>query len=163
MDQTERRIIDDLFAKLRQAEDRSGPRDAGAEGLIRRHVGAQPAAPYYMAQAIVVQEQALAASQARVQELERQLAERPAAGGGGFLAGLFGGGESAPAAGTGRTAAAAPPAAGGAQIPLQHYHRGGAGGGFLAGAMQTAAGVAGGVLIGNALAGMLAPGEAAAA
>ncbi|MFH3575363.1 hypothetical protein WAI05_23740, partial [Acinetobacter baumannii] len=35
--------------------------------------------------------------QQRVQELERQLAERPA-GGGGFLSGLFGGQSSAPAA-----------------------------------------------------------------
>ena len=102
MDENERHIIDDLFGKLRQAEARSGPRDREAEDLIRRHVGAQPAAPYYMAQAIVVQEQALAASQARVQELERQLTGRPA--GGGFLAGLFGGGgsERLPAAGAGR-------------------------------------------------------------
>lgn len=145
MDQNERRIIDDLFAKLREAERRSGPRDAGAEALIRRHVADQPAAPYYMAQAIVVQEQALAASQARVEELERQLAEGPA--GGGFLSGLFGGGRAeTPALAPGR-----PPR------PPQP-----AGGGFLAGAMQTAMGVAGGVLIANALTGAFTPAEAAA-
>jgi hypothetical protein len=38
-----------------------------------------------------------------------------------------------------------------------------AGGGFMAGAMQTAAGVAGGMLIGSALSGMLSGGEAVAA
>ena len=145
MDQNERRIIDDLFAKVREAERRSGPRDAEAEDLIRRYVAEQPAAPYYMAQAIVVQEQALAASQARVEQLERQLAEGPA--GGGFLSGLFGGGRpEAPAATAGR-----------APMPTQP-----AGGGFLAGAMQTAMGVAGGVLIANALTGAFASGEAAA-
>jgi hypothetical protein len=45
-----------------------------------------------MAQAILVQEQALANVQTRVQELERLLAERSA--GGGFLSGLFGGARS---------------------------------------------------------------------
>ena len=49
-----------------------------------------PAAPYYITQVILVQEQALANMQTRVQELERQLAEWPA--GGGSLSGLFGGG-----------------------------------------------------------------------
>jgi hypothetical protein len=38
-------------------------------GAIERDAR-QPAAPYLMAQAIVIQEQALAASQARIEELE---------------------------------------------------------------------------------------------
>ena len=45
-------------------------------------------------------------------------------------------------------------------IPVQQPQRGG--GGFLAGAAQTALGVTGGVLLGNALAGMLGGGEAEA-
>jgi len=160
MDQNERQIIDELFGKLRQAEAQSGPRDTQAETYIREQVGRQPAAPYLMAQAIVMQEQALAASQARIQELEEQLRTRPAAGGGGFLSGLFGGGAPQPQP-------PAPPAnspwgtqRGPAQVgdprlaaysnPQQQR----SGGGFLAGAMQTAMGVAGGVLIGNALADM---------
>ena len=50
-----------------------------------------PAAPYYMAQAILVQEQALpAASQQRIEELEPPVTERPA--GGGLLGSLFGAG-----------------------------------------------------------------------
>ena len=94
MDQNERQIIEELFGKLRQAEAQSGPRDAQAEGFIREQVARQPAAPYLMAQAIVIQEQALAQSQARIQELEEQLRSRPAAssGGGGLFGSLFGGG-----------------------------------------------------------------------
>ena len=89
MDQRERQVIDELFGKLRQVERQAPQRDADAEAHIRQQVSGLPAAPYYMAQAILVQEQALANMQTRVQELERQLAERPA--GGGFLSGLFGG------------------------------------------------------------------------
>jgi hypothetical protein len=146
MDQNERRIIDDLFAKLGRVDQQAPPRDPEAEALIQRHLARLPAAPYYMAQAIVVQEQALAASQARVEQLEQELAARPA---GGFLGGLFGGGEprpseDAPGGRPGRASA----------VP--------AGGGFMGGAVQTALGVAGGVLIANAIASAFAPDAAAA-
>jgi len=172
MDQNERQIIEELFGKLRQAEAQSGPRDAQAESFIRDQVNCQPAAPYLMAQAIVIQEQALAASQARIQELEQQLHSRPASGGGGLFGSLFGGGsqqrqpgpppnspwgnqggyQGQPQVGDPRVAAYANP---------QYQQR--QGGGFMAGAMQTAMGVAGGVLIGNALGSMFSSGEAMAA
>jgi uncharacterized protein len=168
MDQNERQIIEELFGKLRQAEAQSGPRDAQAEGFIREQVARQPAAPYLMAQAIVIQEQALAQSQARIQELEQQLRSRPASGGGGLFGSLFGGGsqqrqpapppsnspwgnQGQPQVGDPRVAAYANP---------QYQQR--PGGGFMAGAMQTAMGVAGGMLIGNALGSMFSSGEAAA-
>jgi hypothetical protein len=64
MDQNERGIIDDLFDRLRRAEA-SQPRDPEAEALIARRIAKQPAAPYYMAQAIVVQQEALAEAQSR--------------------------------------------------------------------------------------------------
>jgi uncharacterized protein len=166
MDQNERQIIEELFGKLRQAEAQSGPRDAQAESFIREQVARQPAAPYLMAQAIVIQEQALAQSQARIQELEQQLRSRPASGGGGLFGSLFGGGsqqrqpapppsnspwgnQGQPQVGDPRVAAYANP----------HQQR--PGGGFLAGAMQTAMGVAGGMLIGSALASAFS-GDAAA-
>ena len=96
MNTQERQIIDDLFDKLREAERQSDPREPEADNHIRSRVAAQPGAPYYMAQTIVVQEQALHAAEARIAELEDQLARR-ATGGGGFLSGLFGGGQpSAP-------------------------------------------------------------------
>jgi hypothetical protein len=146
MDENERRIIDDLFEKLGRVEKDAPPRDPEAEALIRRHLGSQPGAPYYMAQAIVAQEHALANAQARVQELERSAAGRPS--GGGFLSGLFGGGEER-----------RQPERGPAGHPGA-YQR--SGGGFMAGAMQTALGVAGGVLIADAIASAFAPDEAAA-
>jgi uncharacterized protein len=152
MDQNERRIIDDLFERLRKAEEQAGPRDPEAEALIARHVAAQPAAPYYMAQAIVVQQDALARAQARIEELERRLAERRS---GGFLGGLFGGGEEA-------EAPAAPARGDQGSQGFGRYQRAG-GGGFLAGAMQTALGVAGGFLIADALSGLLSPDDATAA
>ena len=167
MDQTERQIIDDLFAKLRQAESQSGPRDPQAEAHIRDTIARQPAAPYLMAQAIVMLEQALAASHARNEELEQQLRERPASSGG-IFGGLFGGG-SRPAPAPQR--AANSPWGGQQQAPAYGDPRVAAyanpnnqrpGGGFMAGAMQTAAGVAGGMLIGSALSSMFSGGEAMA-
>jgi hypothetical protein len=151
MDQNERHIIDDLFTRLREAERRAGPRDAEAERLIGGHLTRQPAAPYYMAQAIVVQQEALGNAQARIEQLERELTERPA--GGGFLGGLFGG-EREPAQPRQRRS-------GSGQGPWSQPY--GQGGGFLAGAAQTAMGVAGGVLIANAIADLLGPDQAAAA
>jgi uncharacterized protein len=152
MNQNERSIIDGLFDRLRRAEGQSLPRDPEAEALIARHIAEQPAAPYYMAQAIVVQQEALARAQSRVQELERPVAER---GSGGFLGGLFGGQEAeSPAA---RAPADRDPAG------LGYYRRAAAGGGFLAGAMQTALGVASGFLIADAISALLSPGDAAAA
>ncbi len=170
MDQTERQIIDDLFAKLRQAEAQSGPRDPQAEAHIRDLVARQPAAPYLMAQAMVMMEQALAASQARNEELEQQLRERPAAGGG-IFGGLFGGGAK-PAPAPQRTMNAPAnspwgqqpqaPAYGDPRVAAYANPQQRAGGGFMAGAMQTAMGVAGGMLIGSALSNMFSGGEAMA-
>ena len=161
MDQNERQIIDELFGKLRQAEAQSGPRDPQAESYIREQVARQPAAPYLMAQAIVIQEQALAASQARIQELEQQVQEQQRPASGGFLGGLFGGGgASAPA--PARPPSAGHPGVGDPRVAAYaDPHQPRPGGGFLAGAMQTAMGVAGGMLIGSALASAFS-GDAAA-
>jgi hypothetical protein len=144
MDHQDRQAIERLFGKLGEVERRSGARDAEAEAFIRSRIAAQPAAPYFMAQTIVVQEQALGAAQARIAELEQQLASRPA-GGGGFLAGLFGGGQPQPAPRPTSMPSMAP-----RMVPGMAPGRGG--GGFLAGAAQTAMGVAGGVLLGNMIA-----------
>lgn len=167
MNAQDRTAIEDLFQRLRQAESQNGPRDAEAERLIGRMVEQQPAAPYLMAQAVLVQEQALKQLQERVESLEQEVASRPQAGSG-FLGSLFGAGDPARSAqtgapGSGRSGgwgAAQPgpsgPAAGGFQRAQ--------GGGFLSGAMQTAMGVAGGVLVANAISGLFAdPAEAAPA
>ncbi|KQT41974.1 hypothetical protein ASG43_16950 [Aureimonas sp. Leaf454] len=170
MNRDEQGLIQNLFGKLSEAERTAPPRDPEAEGFIRESVERQPGAPYYMAQTIIIQEQALEAAQARIQALEAEVSQ-PRSGGGGFFGSLFGGGASAarPAPRPthasaaygqpsqpgpyGQPARGAGPWNGGAQaghVP-QGGRMGGGGGGFLAGAAQTAMGVAGGMMLGSML------------
>ncbi len=155
MDHQDRQAIEQLFGKLSQVEGQSAAPDGQAAEFIRSQIGRQPNAPYYMAQTIVVQEQALSAAQSRIQQLEEQLASRPS-GGGGFLSGLFGGGQARPQ-----------PQQSYQPQPMHgmppHMAPGRGGGGFLAGAAQTAMGVAGGVLLGNMIAGAFSGGDEATA
>jgi len=96
MNEQDRQAIDGLFGRLAEAERNSGPRDADAEDFIAQRISQQPAAPYLMAQTIVMQEYALQQAQARIEQMEQQVAEaeaRPASGGGGLFGGLFGSGQ----------------------------------------------------------------------
>ncbi|WP_244490764.1 DUF2076 domain-containing protein [Aureimonas frigidaquae] len=160
MNDDERRLIEGLFTRLRSVERDASPRDAEAEGFIRQQLSAQPAAPYYMAQTIIVQEQALEAAQARIQALEEQSRQAGQSGGGGLLGSLFGGGQRPAGQGSGREGAAMPagsPWGGrGAQggQPQAQPAAPRQGGGFLAGAAQTAVGVAGGMMLGSMLGSM---------
>ena len=54
MNNEEQTLIDGLFARLRQAEAEGTPRDAQAQAHIAGLVQQHAAAPYYMAQAILV-------------------------------------------------------------------------------------------------------------
>lgn len=177
MNTEEQTLIDGLFGRIKQAEDPSQPRDAQAQARIEEHLRQQPAAPYYMAQAILVQEAALKRLDEQNKQLQGELEQARAqaeasrgqasSGGGGFLSGLFGSGSRSPApAPQPQSQFQAPPprpqATGGgwrepsapgyiapqAQQPgfAAAPARGGASS-FLGGAMQTAAGVAGGVLL----------------
>ncbi|MBB1250403.1 DUF2076 domain-containing protein [Rhizobium sp. G21] len=181
MSPEERSLLSDLFDRTRGAA--STPRDPDAEDLIQRSLREQPHAAYLLAQAVIVQDQALTALTSRIQDLQDQIAElerqRPASATqipGGFLgglSGLFGAGQqpcqaarsgqlyddfarsnrqpvSAPAAPSpwGRDAAPAGPW-GQAQAS--------ASGGFLRGALTTAAGVAGGVLAADAVRDLISP------
>ena len=159
MDHQDRQAIEGLFGKLAEVERRSAPRDSEADAFISSRIAAQPGAPYFMAQTIVVQEQALDAAQARITDLEQQLASRPA-GGGGFLSGLFGGGAQpqhrAPEPRLDNMQGMIPPGSrfgSPGMAPGMQSMSPGHGGGFLAGAAQTAMGVAGGVLLGNMIEG----------
>ena len=167
MDHQDRQAIEGLFSKLGEVERQAGPRDGEAEALIRARITAQPGAPYFMAQTIVIQEQALNAAQARIEELERALASRPA-GGGGLLSGLFGGGQPQrpseprpgyPTGSAGNPAMAGTPWGGAGPTAGAQPGRGG----FLAGAAQTAMGVAGGMMIGSMLGSAFGGGGANAA
>jgi len=150
MDYQDRQAIEQLFGKIAQVEGQSAPPDAQAAEFIRSQTARQPNAPYYMAQTIVVQEQALHNAQARIADLEHQLSSRPA-GGGGFLSSLFGGGQPQH-----RPQPYQPHHTQGMPPHMANGMGGmapGRGGGFLAGAAQTAMGVAGGMMLGNMLAG----------
>jgi hypothetical protein len=177
MDNNDRQAIDGLFSRIAEVERQSGQLDPEANAFIGQKIAAQPAAPYLMAQTIVVQDQALAAAEERIQELERQAAAQPASrSSGGLLSSLFGGG--AAAASTSAPARRAAPAYGQPQQapqastspwgqqgtgPAGYGQQAGRGGGFLQGAAQTAMGVAGGMLLGSAIGSMFAGNEANAA
>ncbi|HEN8797708.1 DUF2076 domain-containing protein [Pseudomonas sp. CM25] len=177
MNTEEQSLIDGLFGRIKQAEDPAQPRDAQAQACIEGHLRQQPAAPYYMAQAILVQEAALKRLDEQNKQLEAELKRAraqaeaaqaansaPSNGGGGFLSGIFGSGgrSAAPAVQQPQRPSAPAVASGGgwrepsapgfSQPQAQQPGfgaapaRGGASS-FLGGAMQTAAGVAGGVLL----------------
>ncbi|CAM3317587.1 MULTISPECIES: DUF2076 domain-containing protein [Klebsiella] len=164
MQSEEQRLIDGLFSRLKEAETHSASRDTSAEERIAQHVSAQPAAPYYMAQTILIQEAAIKQLNDRIQALESQVSQLQAAkpSSGGFLSGLFGGGgssrgsDSIPGAEQyGRPQASAQPQYAPPQQQQNYAPQAAArGGGFMAGALQTAAGVAGGVVLGNMLTNM---------
>ncbi|WP_185984350.1 DUF2076 domain-containing protein [Aureimonas mangrovi] len=167
MNRDEQGLIQNLFGKLSDAERTAPPRDPEADRFIQERVSSQPGAPYYMAQTIIVQEQALEAAQARIQELEAQ-ASRSQGSGGGLFGSLFGGGGSqqparasqprsggyAQAARPHAGSAGASGAWGGSGAQGTARQAGGGGGGFLAGAAQTAVGVAGGMMLGSMLGGL---------
>ncbi|WP_263754621.1 DUF2076 domain-containing protein [Kosakonia cowanii] len=156
MQYDEQQLINGLFQRLKQAEQQNGQRDAQAERQIAELVKQQPAAPYYMAQSMLIQEAALKRLQARVQELENQLAQQQSqqpSGGGSFLSGLFGGNRNQPTQPAQNWGA--PPVQ--QQQPQQYASpapTASRGSGFMAGALQTAAGVAGGVVIADMLTSM---------
>ena len=139
--------INGLFDRIEDVARRAGPRDRDAEALIQQRLREYPPAPYYRAQTILVQEEALRQAQERIEQLEAQGRQQR----GGFLGGLFGDDEPEPARRRGRSR-------GPWDRDDDYGDRRGQGGGFLAGAAQTALGVTGGVLLGSAIAGMLTGG-----
>jgi hypothetical protein len=172
MNDEERQVIDDIFRRLEQVAHQQ--RDPDAERYIVEKVRRQPYAPYAMAQAVFVQEQALANLNQEVEQLRAELdgARREARqGGGGLLSSIFGGGRAtepprhAQQGSPWGRPGPQPMQGGGYGMPQQGPMGGpqfgapgpwgGAmpsrGGGFLQSAMATAAGVAGGVMIANAL------------
>lgn len=155
MQREEQQLIDGLFSRLKQAESQTTARDAAAEQLIKQHLQEQPGAPYYMAQAILIQEAALKKLNERVTELENRVAQQqqqPQQSSGGFLSGLFGGHSRQEP-----PAQQQPPVWNNApqQQPSQYANAPAARGtGFLGGALQTAVGVAGGVVMADMLTSM---------
>jgi hypothetical protein len=170
MSPEERQLISGLFERMRSFG--MPVKDREADALITQSVRSNPDAPYMLVQSVLVQEQALQATNARVQELEEQLRalqgdQQRQAGSGGFLGGFWGGRgdeaqprSSVPAIGS----RAAPPVYDGgrqsawsSQPPpdAQPPPPASGGGGFMKTAFATAAGVAGGMLVADSVRRML--------
>ncbi|MFP3516931.1 DUF2076 domain-containing protein [Pseudomonas sp. SIMBA_077] len=167
MHSEEQTLIDGLFTRLQQAEREAPSLDAQAQSLINQHIARQPLAPYFMTQTILVQEAAIKQLDQQNKQLQAELEQARAtaapasaapASGGSFLSGLFGGGNRAPAPAP-TSSFTAPPSSGGwrdgpaAPRQASAYASpaaaapAAAGSGFLGGALKTAAGVAGGVML----------------
>ena len=157
MQNEEQRLIEGLFQRLKQAEQQSGARDSQADHMIAEFVRQQPSAPYYMAQSMLIQEAALKRLHAQIQDLQNEVASlknSQQSGGGSFLSSLFGGGKSQPQQPANNWNSAPqqqPPQQQAAPTYAQPAARSG---GFMAGALQTAAGVAGGVVLADMLTSM---------
>lgn len=180
MSPEESQLLTALFDRVQTAS--STPRDHEAEALIDEQTRRQPYAAYYLAQAVIVQEKGLEAASSRIQELEARVAELENAGSdrqtrsGGFLGSIFGSNEqpradsarqdrsplptsSRDGAGNEDRGTYRPPQPtggpwGGSQSFGAQPYAPSAGGSFLRGALGTAAGVAGGMLLANSLSGI---------
>ncbi len=135
----ERRLLTDLATKVSQTPPPA--RDPEAEDFIRKNIGSRPDALYLMTQTVLIQNMAIEQAQQQIRELQ-QRAPQPAYQGvssGSFL----GQTQSAPQQPqyASQQPQYAPPQAYGPPPTAAP-----AGGGFLRGAMQTAAGVAAGAL-----------------
>jgi hypothetical protein len=151
MQTRERQLIQELFDRLRSAENQR--RDPEVERLIADELRRAPHATYAMAQTIIAQNAALEAAGRRIEELENGRAgeddEAP-------FSDRFGGAMGAPDMGR---RGSVPNFGRGAVQPGSQY----GGGGFLANAGQVALGVAGGMLIGEAAKSLFGGSEAQAA
>src|ERR1051325_986035 len=95
----ERDLITTLLDRLKSIEGQ--PKDPEADRLIRQAMGQLPDAPYYLVQTVLIQDISLQQAEARIAELEEQLAaaEPSQSAPTSFLGGLFGRGQRAQSSG----------------------------------------------------------------
>ena len=191
MTEEERRIITDYVTRVSGAEAQAArpaspwggsvpstrapsslpPVDPEADRLIQDLFARYPEARYRITQTAFVQEAALVQAQNRIQQLEweldntrRQAAAQAQAGNrGGLFGGMFGGGQRQPVPARPMSPPPQPMAMPNGYAPQQMLQPGRSGSGFLGTALTTAAGVAGGMVLGNALMNMFSGHEAHAA
>ncbi|XBC42448.1 MAG: DUF2076 domain-containing protein [Buchnera aphidicola (Meitanaphis elongallis)] len=166
MNNDEKKLIEDLFSRLHKTEIESSDRDNTAEKLIKNLLEKYPNSPYYMAQTILIQETAIKKLNDKISLLEDNATHReygkcaPT----GFLSSLFrtkktkNVSDSYSNDTTNQPHVVQSSNSNISSFPTQM--RSGAipqvgpvnsTGGFLSGALQTAAGVAGGVVMANML------------
>src|SRR5215510_4422659 len=179
MNADERQLITQLFERMRNYG--TPEKDREAEALINQLVRANPDAVYMLVQSVLVQEQALEAANARVQELEEQVRSMEegdksrGARSGGFFSGYWGGRSQEPRSSVPQVGSRATPTAYGSRDegrapwsqgsppPQAPPAQPTASGGFMRSALATAAGVAGGVLVADSIRNMLGGGAHAGA
>lgn len=154
MEPGDREIIEGYFKRMAEADKPA--RDPEAEKLIAGKVAAIPGAAYYLAQAAIASEHAMAEAQNRIQHMEWEASRKQ----GGMLGSLFGGGAGRP------PAPAHAPGYRPGMFENNANARGPWGGqgrpSFMGTALQMMMGVAGGMLLGNLLGQMFGSNEAAA-
>jgi hypothetical protein len=151
----EQQMIDGLMQRIRSTQVQD--KDLDAERYLQQGLAGSPDALYILAQTVLVQQYGLQQAQSQIQEMQAALDEvrqhAQQSGGGGFLSKIFGGGSGQqqpqapyqPVNNAGYPPQGYPPPGYGAPGygPVYGQPVGyGGGGGFLRGAMQTAAGVA---------------------
>lgn len=185
MNQDDRHLIADLFERMHSCQGLA--KDQEAEAFIHQSMRQNADSPYLLVQSVLAQEVALQKAEARIRELEAQVeqgstAARSSAG--------FGAGEPAPweapkvaASGSGAGASGAPvggaaalaqsaSSLGSSAVPAAGRRRGGpsgdrvqvqrGSGGFMAQAMSTAAGVAGGMLLASGISSLFSGSDSSA-
>lgn len=158
----ERRLVDDLFARLSELE--RAPREPDAAAAINEGLQRAPNAIYALVQTVLLQEEALKRAHERLQEYEGGEPQQPEQRG--FLDSMrdqfFGGGApqrgSVPSVGRGGAFGQQ----GGMQQPMAAQQQGGfaGGGSFLGTAAAAAAGVIGGSMLMNSISSMMGGGKA---
>lgn len=73
MKDQEKQLIENLFHRLKKTELNMSERDIPADNLIQNLVSKQPSAPYYMTQTILIQETAINKMNTKIQELEKRI------------------------------------------------------------------------------------------
>lgn len=169
MDVEDRQLIGGMFERMHNVQGLQ--KDAEAEAFINECMRHNPDSAYMLVQSVLVQEQALQKADARVKALEAKVAEletgnaqlsaAPAAAKSSFagarnLTGFGRNNGSVPAAGQAPWNRAANQDY---QAPANRP----AGGGFMAQAMTTAAGVAGGMLLASGISSLFSSGNSAMA
>lgn len=153
MDADDRALISGLFDRMKHVGALEKDRDA--DTLINDSMRRNPDSPYLLVQSVLVQEQALQQADARIRELESRVAD--------LEAGDAAGPATADAQAAARGPLTAPRKSAGfasgrsaqaTSVPISQppeRHRPAAAGGFMAQAMTTAAGVAGGMLLASGI------------
>jgi len=170
MEPQEKKLIENLFNRLADSETNDLNRDIPADNLITKLLNKQPHASYYMAQTILVQETAINKLNEHIHELENKISLmkklEQKQGTSSFLSNLFGSKSSEKIfKQTNDNWATSPSlkdsnqsipnnmraASHNSPMHANNSAQSGNGNSFLSGALQTATGVAGGMVMANML------------